>query len=138
MAELKKGRKVKSTLKMFPQGTLQVILQYFTSSAAASEPRTAMASLGVFRVNLSTVTEYVYNIVLFVYIVWREILEGEVCGQFVYDHHFTTWLVLPKNSQVFVEECLNLSLFSCCNMKRYKLFHIAVWNSRLKFQNHVC
>ena len=59
MAELKKGRKVKSTLKMFPQGTLQVILQYFTSSAAASEPRTAMASSGVFRVNLSTVTEYV-------------------------------------------------------------------------------
>ena len=92
MAELKKGRKVKSTLKMFPQGTLQVILQYFTSSAAASEPRTAMASSGVFRVNLSTVTEYVYSIV---YIVWREILAGEFCGQFVCDHNFTTWLVIP-------------------------------------------
>ena len=64
MAELKKGRKVKSTLKMYPQGTLQIILQYFTSSAAASEPRTAMASSGVFGVQLSTVTMYVYHCVL--------------------------------------------------------------------------
>ena len=44
---------------MYPQGTLQLILQYFTSSAAASEPRTVMASSGVFGVLLSTVTEYV-------------------------------------------------------------------------------
>ena len=64
MAELKKGRKVKSTLKMYPQGTLQLILQYFTSSAAASEPRTAMASSGVFGVQLSTVTTYVYHCAL--------------------------------------------------------------------------
>lgn len=66
MAELKKGRKVKSTLKMYPHGTLQLILQYFSSSAAASEPRTVMASSGVFGVPLSTVTEYVYNVIIVV------------------------------------------------------------------------
>ena len=59
MGELKKGRKVKPTLKMYPHGTLQLVLQHFTSSAAASEPRTVMASSGVFRVPLSVVTEYV-------------------------------------------------------------------------------
>ena len=49
---------------MYPQGTLQLILQYFTSSAAASKPHTAMASSGVFGVQLSTVTTYVYHYAL--------------------------------------------------------------------------
>ena len=81
MAELKKGRKVKSTLKMYPQGTLQLILQYFTSSAAASEPRTVMASSRVFRVPLSTVTEYVcVSVCLHVYVFANNIQDSVYNG----------------------------------------------------------